>query len=90
MLVAPAVTKVIISANDNPNGTITFRSGADGSMPVVVINEDTYRTAMFVVERQDGTFGTVSLKWSLSRVLGSGTPVSVSEDVGPVEGRVGL
>ena len=89
VLVSPAVAKVFINANDNPSGVLSFRPGPGGGVPVVQINEDTYDTAHFVVERRDGTFGSVSVTWRLSRVGGgggAGVP-PVSDDIGPVDGE---
>ena len=78
------MAKVIINANDNPSGVISFRATEDGEEPQQRINEDTFSSVTFPVQRYEGTFGEVSVRWELARDLGSSGPIN--EDVGPIEG----
>ena len=63
----PTKVTVKITANDNPNGVISFLSADPLLPPVMYINEDLAETARFTVVRNAGTFGTVSVSWQIYR-----------------------
>lgn len=88
VLVYPNVMDIIINANDNPSGIITFQPVTEGSsaIPVKRVNEDIYSIATFKVLRNQGTFGEVSIDWVIQRADGRTEPVE--QDVGPVSGRL--
>ena len=69
VFVNPNVAEVTINANDYPSGVITFKpvSEASGESPMLAVSEDTFTVAAFVVQRTEGTFGEVSVDWSLVR-----------------------
>ena len=87
VFISPSVAEVSINVNDNAAGVIMFQPVSDGSteMPVTHVNEDTYTTAKFTVLRTAGTFGEVSVGWTLTRAGGSAVPVE--QDVGPLQGK---
>lgn len=58
---------VVINANDNPFGVISFQPSQQISPPTIIINEDGQTTALFTVLRRGGTFGTVSVAWEVYR-----------------------
>ena len=85
--VMPNSATIIISANDNPSGIITFRD-QDFKLgkPMVQINEDTFSVAKFPVARNGGTFGEVTVQWEIVRNDSSSDDVIT--DVGPQTGTV--
>ncbi|XP_041376199.1 adhesion G-protein coupled receptor V1-like [Gigantopelta aegis] len=85
--VMPNSATIIISANDNPNGIITFRAqDFTSGKPVVQVNEDTFSIARFPVARNGGTFGVVTVQWEIVRNSSSLDPVT--QDVGPEQGSI--
>lgn len=80
-------TTVVISANDNQNGVISFRTENSTTLnPEVRVNEDTYSVAIFQVVRNAGTFGRVTATWEISHY--NETTDQVTSDVGPLFGNV--
>ncbi|XP_048257204.1 adhesion G-protein coupled receptor V1-like isoform X2 [Haliotis rufescens] len=80
-------TTVVISANDNQNGVISFRTENSTTLnPEVRVNEDTYSVAVFQVVRNAGTFGRVTATWEISHY--NETTDQVTSDVGPLFGVV--
>ncbi|GFR60104.1 G-protein coupled receptor 98 [Elysia marginata] len=85
-LVVPSVTNVIINANDNPSGILSFQATSDGERPLQRVNEDTFSSVTFQVHRYEGTFGEVTVQWEVTRDRGASVPVT--EDIGPVRGTL--
>ncbi|ESP05659.1 hypothetical protein LOTGIDRAFT_102713, partial [Lottia gigantea] len=75
-----------ISANDNPNGAISFESINAANSLTVRVNEDTFTVATFPVIRNGGTFGAVAVEWEVVRSGDSTVPVQ--DDVGPLKGTI--
>ncbi|KAK7486800.1 hypothetical protein BaRGS_00021947, partial [Batillaria attramentaria] len=88
VLSSPYVANIIISANDYPNGVITFEATSETSneIPMQPINEDAYSIARFTVLRNQGTFDEVSVIWTVERADGKTEPVE--QDVGPQNGTL--
>ncbi|KAH9498631.1 Adhesion G-protein coupled receptor V1 [Bulinus truncatus] len=75
---------IIINANDNPTGTISFKPDSNGGSPTKQVNEDSFTVVQFVVQRLGGIFGNVSAEWYVDR--DSGNTTAVTDDVGPRNG----
>ncbi|XP_060082724.1 adhesion G-protein coupled receptor V1-like [Ylistrum balloti] len=68
VLMAPSKLRVIINANDEHNGILSFFSLDTLSPPLVKVNEDGFVTsAVYYVLRTAGTFGTVTVRWEVYR-----------------------
>ncbi|KAI8777860.1 G-protein coupled receptor 98, partial [Biomphalaria glabrata] len=77
---------IFIGANDNPSGTISFKPDPGGGSPTLQVNEDSFVTVQFVVQRIGGTFGNISADWYVDRDSGNVDPIT--NDVGPSKGRL--
>lgn len=82
----PTKINVRINANDNPNGVLSFVSPNGVSYPEVKVNEDTGSVGVFPVQRNAGTFGTVSVTWQVFR--NDSTLGDVKSDITMTSGMV--
>ncbi|OWF54008.1 G-protein coupled receptor 98 [Mizuhopecten yessoensis] len=68
VLMPPTKIRVIINANDEHNGILTFFSPDSLTPPLVKVNEDSFFTyAVYNILRTAGTFGTVTVRWEVYR-----------------------
>ncbi|XP_022110249.1 G-protein coupled receptor 98-like isoform X2 [Acanthaster planci] len=89
VLVEPTRTVVAILPNDDQHGVLSLFSGNSGSLPNVVINEDTTSsTDRLTVIREGGTFGIVTVDYIITRNDSNSDPVSA--DLSPQSGTVTL
>ncbi|XP_069137444.1 adhesion G-protein coupled receptor V1-like isoform X2 [Argopecten irradians] len=68
VLMSPTRIKVIINANDEHNGVLSFFSPDSLTPALVRVNEDGFPSnAVYYVIRTAGTFGTVTVRWEAYR-----------------------
>ncbi|KAL3865782.1 hypothetical protein ACJMK2_043137, partial [Sinanodonta woodiana] len=86
VLLSPSQASIIINANDEPNGVLSFRSPNFISSPVRLVNEDNPQSIIFDIIRTGGSFGIISVDWEILR---NDTAVgNVSLDLSPVRGTL--
>jgi G-protein coupled receptor 98 len=84
VLADPKVAEIVINPNDDHNGILEMNSKSGAVHPSVKVNEDTkVSMADLSVIRRGGSFGSVSVKWTVTQV--SGKPVT---DVTPTSGTI--
>ncbi|XP_067377863.1 adhesion G-protein coupled receptor V1 isoform X2 [Channa argus] len=85
VLVSPNAMQVTIEPNDKPHGVLSINSSL--VIHPVIINEDlTQRFDGIHIVRNGGSYGAVSVNWSISRNSSDRSPVS--DDLNPTEGTV--
>uniref|UniRef100_A0A1I8J347 Cadherin domain-containing protein n=1 Tax=Macrostomum lignano TaxID=282301 RepID=A0A1I8J347_9PLAT len=84
----PQTAKILINANDDPNGVLEMFTNIPGQPGFYTVDEDSTSTfSDFKVVRSGGIYGPVSVGWMLVRVNNTDPIVS---DIGPSEGTVKL
>ncbi|KAI1900416.1 hypothetical protein AGOR_G00049720 [Albula goreensis] len=85
VLLAPGVAQITIEPNDKPYGVLSISSGL--LTHTVIINEDsTPRFEGISIVRNGGTYGNVSVNWTIMRNSTDRSPVS--DDLNPVAGTL--
>uniref|UniRef100_A0A3P8WCF8 Adhesion G-protein coupled receptor V1 n=1 Tax=Cynoglossus semilaevis TaxID=244447 RepID=A0A3P8WCF8_CYNSE len=85
VLVSPNAVQVTIEPNDKPHGVLSISSSA--LIHPITINEDlTQRFDGIIIVRNGGSYGAVSVNWSISRNSSDSSPVS--DDLSPTAGTV--
>ncbi|KAK3601211.1 hypothetical protein CHS0354_004411, partial [Potamilus streckersoni] len=86
VMLSPNQATIIINANDEPNGVLSFRSPDFISPPIRLVNEDNPQSIVFDVVRTGGSFGIISVEWE---ILHNDSLVgNVSLDLTPVRGTL--
>ena len=89
VLADPFSSSIKINANDEPNGILSLQTTDGLLFPTVIVNEDIqHETTEFVVIRNGGRFGIVTVRWELVR-NDTGSE-NVERDVNPAAGTVML
>ena len=92
VLADPSETVVTILPNDDQHGVLSLDSNPPGSgiPPTVIVNEDTTAvTSDFVIVRNGGTFGAVSVMYEITRNDSNSVDI-VDTDIRPARGLVTL
>ncbi|XP_076021271.1 adhesion G-protein coupled receptor V1 [Genypterus blacodes] len=85
VLVSPNAVLVTIEPNDKPHGVLSISSSA--VIQPITINEDvTQRFDGIIIVRNGGSYGDVSVNWTISRNSSDQSPVP--EDLSPQAGTV--
>uniref|UniRef100_A0A8C5D7Y0 Adhesion G-protein coupled receptor V1 n=1 Tax=Gouania willdenowi TaxID=441366 RepID=A0A8C5D7Y0_GOUWI len=85
VLVSPNAVLVTIEPNDKPHGVLSISSSA--LIQPIIINEDqTQRFEGIIIVRNGGSYGAVSVNWTISRNSSDSSPVS--NDLSPEAGTV--
>uniref|UniRef100_A0AAV2MS74 Staphylococcus aureus surface protein A n=1 Tax=Knipowitschia caucasica TaxID=637954 RepID=A0AAV2MS74_KNICA len=85
VLVSPSEVHVTIEPNDKAFGVLSLSSGVM-IQPLIIDEDSISRFEGIVIVRNGGSFGNVSVNWTISR--NSSSTIPVSEDLGPSSGTV--
>lgn len=86
VITEPSHVIVVIKANDDHNGVLSFMSPMSGKPPTLTVSEDGLPTVELSVVRGGGSFGAVTIQWEVIRNDSNNDPVST--DINPTSGML--